>query len=233
MENQSVLVRAERAILEIIQQGGYNVGDKLPTEVQLVQQIGVGRNTVREALRILASRNIVEVRQGAGCFLSEKQGVVEDPFGFSMLEDRHKLARELLAVRILIEPEIAALAAQNANEEDIEALQALFVEFEQLAQKQEDFSANDQAFHAQIAKCTHNQVMSRLLPVITDGVLAFKDEIGKREYHYTLKNHRDLVHAIAEHRPVDAKQIMLQHLLYNKQRWEEESSEQEPQSKES
>ncbi len=224
MENQSVLVRTERAILEIIQQGEYNIGDKLPTEVQLVQQIGVGRNTVREALRILASRNIVEVRQGAGCFLSEKQGVAEDPFGFALVEDRHKLARELLEVRILIEPEIAALAAQNATEEDVAVLQELLAEFEALADAREEFAANDQAFHSQIAHCTHNQVMSRLLPVITDGVLAFEEEVSTREYHYTRKSHRALVQAIAAHRAVDAKQIMMQHLLYNKQRWEEEST---------
>ncbi len=222
MERESALARAERAILEIIQQGNYNPGDKLPTEVQLVQQIGVGRNSIREALRMLASRNIIEVRQGAGCFLSAKQGVAEDPLGFAMVGDRHKLAAELLEVRILIEPEIAALAAQNATEEDVAELERLLAEFEVLAAQNVDFSANDQAFHAQIAQCTHNQVMSRLLPVITDGVLAFKEEIGTREYHYTRKSHTELVCAIAEHRAVDAKQVMQYHLLYNKQRWQEQ-----------
>ncbi len=224
MERQSVLLRAEQAILEIIQQGDYKAGDKLPTEAQLVQQIGAGRNTVREALRILASRNIVEVRQGAGCFLSDKQGVAQDPLGFSLVDDRRRLAQELLDVRILIEPEIAALAAQNATPEDIAALEELLAQLEQLVAHGDDFSENDAQFHAQVACCTHNQVVSRLMPIITDGVFAFKEEISTREYHYTLKNHRELVRAIAANRAIEAKQIMTYHLLYNKQRWAEEDA---------
>lgn len=223
MERKTALARTESAMLEIIQNGGYAVGDKLPTEVQFMQQLGVGRNTVREAMRALASRNIVEVRQGAGCFLSAKQGVASDPLGLAMLSDRTTLAQELLQVRILMEPEIAALAAQHATAEDIAVLETLLQEFETLAAQTADFSANDQAFHTQIAKCTHNQVIMRLLPVITDGVLAFRDAVDTPEYHYTRKSHRALVAAIAAHDAIEAKQIMSYHLLYNKQRWQEQT----------
>ena len=80
----------------MIQEKGYGAGDKLPTEAELVETLGVGRNTVREALRILMSRNIVTIRQGSGTFISDKNGVADDPLGFFMMDDRRQLTEDLL-----------------------------------------------------------------------------------------------------------------------------------------
>ena len=115
----------------------YRAGDKLPTEKELCEKTGAGRNTVREALKILASRNILEIRQGAGTFVSGKQGVADDPLGFSMVEDHVKLTRDLLQVRIMLEPQIAGLAAQRAKEEDIEKLASILREMELVMEKKE------------------------------------------------------------------------------------------------
>lgn len=97
-------------IMNLIQETPYKAGDKLPTEKELCERTGAGRNTVREALKILASRNVLEIRQGAGTFVSEKQGIPDDPLGFSMVNDHVKLTKDLLQVRIMLEPQIAALA---------------------------------------------------------------------------------------------------------------------------
>ena len=88
MEKQTLGEKTAQMLLEMIQKECFGPGDKLPTEAELVESLGVGRNTVREALRILMSRNIVTIRQGSGTFISEKKGVVDDPLGFSMMEDR-------------------------------------------------------------------------------------------------------------------------------------------------
>ena len=116
-EGKTLADLAAEKLIELIREKNYLPGDKLPTEAELSDWLKVGRNTVREAVRILASRNIVIVRQGSGTFISEKQGVVDDPFGFSFMEDRQKLTRDLIQVRVMLEPPIAALAAQNATEE--------------------------------------------------------------------------------------------------------------------
>ena len=108
-------------IMNLIQETPYKAGDKLPTEKELCESTGAGRNTVREALKILASRNVLEIRQGAGTFVSEKQGIPDDPLGFSMVNDHVKLTKDLLQVRIMLEPQIAALAAQCAKEHEIKA----------------------------------------------------------------------------------------------------------------
>ncbi|MFR4782236.1 MAG: FadR/GntR family transcriptional regulator [Pilosibacter sp.] len=83
-------------IMNLIQETPYKAGDKLPTEKELCERTGAGRNTVREALKILASRNVLEIRQGAGTFVSEKQGIPDDPLGFSMVNDHVKLTKDLL-----------------------------------------------------------------------------------------------------------------------------------------
>ena len=119
MEKQTLGEKTAEKLLDMIHERGYTAGDKLPTEMELCQLLGAGRNTVREALRILVSRNIVTIRQGAGTFISEKNGIPDDPLGFAMMEDRRKLTRDLLQIRVMLEAPIAALAAQNADEEDI------------------------------------------------------------------------------------------------------------------
>ena len=70
-------------LIQLIKDRHLNPGDKLPTEVDLSQQLDVGRNTLREAQKILVSRNIITIRQGAGSFVSQNPGVVDDPLGFT------------------------------------------------------------------------------------------------------------------------------------------------------
>ena len=67
-------------IKSMIQRNGYEPGQKLPTEKEMTDSLGVGRNTLREALRILQSHNIVTIRQGSGTYISEKYGVPEEFF---------------------------------------------------------------------------------------------------------------------------------------------------------
>lgn len=217
--NKTLGERTAEDLLRFIQETPCKPGDKLPTEAVLSGMLGVGRNTVREAIRALVSRNILVVRQGAGTFVSDKQGIADDPLGFSMTDDKRKLTRDLLQVRVMLEPEIAALAAQNAGEADIAALEACLKEAEQLIKARGDYTEADMAFHRQIACCSHNEVMSTLIPVITRGVDMFASTVSEPEYEQTLKAHRNIFEAIKNHQSVEAKQYMVFHLLYNHNRY--------------
>lgn len=73
-EKQTLAEKTAQNLLEMIQEKGYGAGDKLPTEAELVETLGVGRNTVREALRILMSRNIVTIRQAQEPLFPTKTG---------------------------------------------------------------------------------------------------------------------------------------------------------------
>lgn len=211
-------------IMNLIQETPYKAGDKLPTEKELCESTGAGRNTVREALKILASRNVLEIRQGAGTFVSEKQGIPDDPLGFSMVNDHVKLTRDLLQVRIMLEPQIAALAAQCAKEHEIKELEEILEEMEAAMKKREDYSELDTKFHTKIAQCTHNIVMENLLPVIGKGVAVFAREVAQTEYDRTWISHRKIFCYIRDHKPFEAEMEMQYHLLYNTSRYEEEQS---------
>ena len=211
-------------IMNLIQETPYKAGDKLPTEKELCESTGAGRNTVREALKILASRNVLEIRQGAGTFVSEKQGIPDDPLGFSMVNDHVKLTKDLLQVRIMLEPQIAALAAQCAKEHEIKELEEILEEMEAAMKKREDYSELDTKFHTKIAQCTHNIVMENLLPVIGKGVAVFAKEVAQTEYDRTWISHRKIFCYIRDHKPFEAEMEMQYHLLYNTSRSEEEQS---------
>ena len=211
-------------IMNLIQETPYKAGDKLPTEKELCESTGAGRNTVREALKILASRNVLEIRQGAGTFVSEKQGIPDDPLGFSMVNDHVKLTKDLLQVKIMLEPQIAALAAQCAKEHEIRELEEILEEMEAAMKKKEDYSELDTKFHTKIAQCTHNIVMENLLPVIGKGVAVFAKEVAQTEYDRTWISHRKIFCYIRDHKPFEAEMEMQYHLLYNTSRYEEEQS---------
>ena len=211
-------------IMNLIQETPYKAGDKLPTEKELCESTGAGRNTVREALKILASRNVLEIRQGAGTFVSEKQGIPDDPLGFSMVNDHVKLTKDLLQVRIMLEPQIAALAAQCAKEHEIRELEEILEEMEAAMKKREAYSELDTKFHTKIAQCTHNIVMENLLPVIGKGVAVFAREVAQTEYDRTWISHRKIFCYIRDHKPFEAEMEMQYHLLYNTSRYEEEQS---------
>ncbi len=223
MANNTLVEKTADSILKMIQNKPYQVHDKLPTERELCEVTGAGRNTVREALKILVSRNIVEIKQGSGCFVSSKMGVSDDPLGFSMIKDRVKLTKDLLQVREMIEPGIASLAAQCADKEDVLKLEEVLKQMEMLMKQHKDYSSLDTKFHTLIAKCTHNIVMENLIPVISSGVEVFAKEVEETEFEKTMITHRKIFEAIKDHRPIDAENEMRYHLLYNLNRYEEET----------
>ena len=75
-------------IIDLIESKELLPGERLPSEQELMKELSVGRGTIREAIKSLVSRNIVEIRRGVGTFVAEKTGVVEDPLGFSFINNR-------------------------------------------------------------------------------------------------------------------------------------------------
>ena len=202
-----------------IEENNLSTGDKLPNEYELSNILNVGRNTVREAVRFLASRNILSIRQGSGTFISENTGIVDDPFGFSFISNQNKLVQDLMEIRIMIEPQIAALAAQNSTSKDIKHLEDLCNNIENAIKNKDDFSKEDELFHSYLGKCSGNDVISKLIPVISEGINIYATSVSEQEYSQTIISHREIVKAIKEGRPKDAEQAMLFHLLYNKNRF--------------
>ena len=106
-ENQPLAERVAEQIAQLIQERELKEGDRLPNEFDLAQELGVGRGTIREAVKQLVARNILTIQRGKGTFVTQNPGIVEDPFGFNYEQDQQKLGLDLLEIRMVIEPWIA------------------------------------------------------------------------------------------------------------------------------
>ncbi len=215
-EQRGLSEKVSQSILEYVVENGLEPGDKLPNEYELAQMICVGRSSVREAVKILVSRNVLEVRQGAGTFVSPKRGVVEDPLGLKLIADKHRLARDLMDVRMLLEPQIAAYAAQNASEKEIEAILRLCDETQQQIREGSPHLYKDMEFHTCIAYSSKNLVVPQLLPVLHRAIEVFIDVTNSSLLQETVSTHREIAEAIRCRDSVAAHDAMYLHLIYNR-----------------
>ena len=193
-------------------------GDRFPNETILSERLNAGRSSVREAMKLLASQNIVTIRQGSGTYIASSPGMVEDPLGFTFIGNKQKLIHDLLEVRFLLEPSIAAMAATNAEEKDIKKITALCDEVEVLLNNHEDHTQTDIEFHAAIALSSKNVVVPRLIPVINSSIPLFVETTGNTLHAETIETHREIADAIAAHDPLRAQDAMYLHLVYNRKR---------------
>lgn len=207
----------EDGLMQYILQEPVEVGQKLPNEFELAEKFGVSRSTIREAVRSLVSRGILEIRRGAGTFVISTFSTENDPLGLSKLTDKYKLALELFEVRLMLEPEIAARAAEYATAQDLEQLTTLQQETEQLYLTGKNHVKKDIEFHTCIARCSRNRVAELLIPVINTAVVTFANLTHRMLMQETIETHSALVKAITDRDPLGARCAMVMHLTYNRQ----------------
>ncbi len=217
MGKQQLGSRLEDELLNYILGTPVDVGEKIPNEFELAEQFGVGRSTVREAVKGLVTRGILEVRRGAGTFVVSHHSLKEDPLGLTKLEDKYKLALELFELRLMMEPEIASLAAQKAGDGEKVRLQELCLQVEELYSNEEDHLARDVEFHTHIARCSQNRVVEMLIPLINSAVTTFGSLTHRKLKQETIETHRAITDAIVKGDSVGAKCAMIMHLTYNRQ----------------
>lgn len=223
--------KIEEQILDYINNTPLNIGDKLPNEFELADMFDVGRSTIREAVKGLVTKGVLEVRRGAGTFVCNTGIIENDPLGLAKLHDKYKLALELLDVRLFLEPEIAARAAEYATEEDIRQLKKLCDETEELYLADQDHMSKDIEFHTCIAKCSKNRVVESLVPIINSAIDTFVNLTRRKLRTETITTHRAIMNAIAEHDSTGARCAMVMHLTYNRQelvkQWKQHQLEQD------
>lgn len=191
-----------------------NIGDKLPNELELCKNLDVSRTTIREAIKILVTENILEIKRGKGTFVSERLGVSKDPLGLLFESDKKKLIKDLFETRLIIEPELIGLVCERAEEEEIEKIKVVAKEIEELILKKENHLQKDVEFHKLIAKASHNAVVTKIIPIINDsinyGYDATKndDSVNKA----VIRVHRNIVEAISKRDKVMAKEASREHI---------------------
>lgn len=163
-----------------IKQGDLKTGDRLPTEVELIEQYGVSRTVVREAIARLKADGLVDTRHGIGTFVldpSQHVRIATDPQEVQTIKE----VLQMLEFRLCIEPETAALAAQRRSAADLETIRTALDEVTQHRIKGEDSTAADFAFHQSIARASNNQFFLRTLEFL--GMRAIP-RTQVRTHHY-------------------------------------------------
>ena len=217
MEKQSLTQQtAQRLYGRIVAEGGLAPGDKLPNELELSQELGVSRTTLREAVRMLVAQGVLEVRRGKGTFVSARVEDIDD-FGFTSLSRVKGQLRDLFELRAIFEPQAARLACVRATEQE---LAEILTQGERVAariQAGEDRTQADLEFHGAIVRATHNAFMMRLLPIISQAVETAIGSAGEGQENLaqaTLRDHALLLEFFARRDGVGAEHAMAIHMAH-------------------
>lgn len=212
-------------IKDMIAQGIYQKGDLLPSEKELMQMTGVSRITVREALKALAEVGMIETRHGKGSFVLVDPDTLRPDTGTA--EQRMAYRERFLAssqARLLVEPELARLAAENATAEEIAHMEAIL-------QRKHNSAAGESSFddfHYAVGKAARNpfllEFVQRLVAQELEGRSTFLlplPEDQKRASSILKDQHRKVLDAIREGDSEFAYFYMKEHTRYVLRAYEE------------
>jgi DNA-binding FadR family transcriptional regulator len=200
-------------IAALIDNGEYTPGSRLPPERDLAKQLGVSRPSVREALIALEVEGYVEVRVGSGVYVTGGKRV---PAASALPADSGPF--ELIRARWLIEGECAALAAKTATRTQVRAIEDALTAMEDDKGKGVMPLANDRLFHLRVAEASGNSALALVVQTLWDqrtGPLFLR-----LEHHFdtpslwevAIREHREVVAAIARHDPSGARAAMRHHM---------------------
>ncbi|MEV6409547.1 MULTISPECIES: FadR/GntR family transcriptional regulator [Streptomyces] len=178
-----------------ITSGEWPVGSRIPTEPELVEQLGVARNTVREAVRALAHNGLLDIRQGSGTYVvatSELAGVMHRRFADA--DPRH-----IAELRATLESGAARLAAERRTEKDLKQLDALLLRREEAWESgdAEAFVSADATFHLAVMAASHNDAMTAVYADLGEVLRDWlREDVGEELTPETHMDHTRLVDAI-------------------------------------
>lgn len=215
-------IQSERLYERIIEQieqrllvGDLKVGDRLPPERDLAEQFGVSRTAVREAVKALRQKGLVEVQPGRGTFITNGTSqVMRHSLGLLMKIGGTDGSANLVEVREIIEPGIAALAATRADEEHIMTMREAVATMDEALKDPDKFIEADLDFHLALAEATQNALIPTLIDSVVDLLRVqrariFRVEGGPQRGQVY---HKRILEAIVQHDPAGARNAMRAHL---------------------
>ena len=199
-----------------IVRGEFSLGQKLPTERVIAASYGVSRNVVREAVRSLSRDGLVEVRQGSGTYVADGTSRALGnslELAIALSDDADKFFR-LIEVRQIVEPSVAALAAERATPDDIALLRKEVANMDGTGNDVEAFIEADQRFHLAIARSTGNDLVPLMLHPIVDLLNVQRKRLFFIEHSASAAQdfHRKILTKIERHDSGGAYAAMRAHL---------------------
>jgi GntR family transcriptional repressor for pyruvate dehydrogenase complex len=198
----------------LIESGRLKVGDQLPPERKLADIFKVSRHSVREAIRILEQKQILKSRPGSGTFVvtEDESSLVEFLTG-SLRRKKSKLF-DIFQFRRMLEPQIAALAAQNATAECIGEIENARQAYQVVRDDPKSLKEKDQLFHLALARATGNTILLQIMERLTDVLGESRMELSQStiRHQVSVKGHARIVAAIQHRDPDAAHHSMNTHL---------------------
>jgi GntR family transcriptional repressor for pyruvate dehydrogenase complex len=206
-------------IAELIARGALKPGDRIPSEKQLCEKFGVGRTSVREALRSLSVMGVLESHMGDGTFVSgDASRFLERSFQWGLMLNP-KLVEDLIETRLMLESHNAHLAASKAGAEDLARMEESIRLMEASVADPAQYLEHDLQFHLTIAEATQNSILRSLLSTTRGYLQAWiqatlerPDETEKRA-RLSVAEHKRIVKALRAKDAAAARQAMSAHIL--------------------
>jgi GntR family transcriptional repressor for pyruvate dehydrogenase complex len=201
-------------IHELIKAGRFKGRDQLPSERELAETFKVSRTSVREALRALETQGLIVSRTGMGNFVADLP--VESLVGplARLLIDEKKALADVFEMRKLIEPHIAALAAERATRSDIAQLKRIVAKQTEAVKRGETGVEADAELHFSIGRATRNQALQKLVSGLMEMLSRSREEslqTDKRRQS-SIDAHRRIIAAVEKHDKTRARSEMLRHI---------------------
>jgi GntR family transcriptional repressor for pyruvate dehydrogenase complex len=201
-------------IHELIRQGRLKAGDQLPSERELAETFKVSRTSVREALRTLETKGLIISRTGMGNFITELpiESLVA-PLAKLLIEEKAALA-DIFELRKLIEPHIAALAAERATNRDIERLKGILEKQSRAVSRGETGVGADAELHFAIGQATQNHALEKLVSGLMEILSHSREESLQPpdRRRASIESHRKILAAIEQHDKARAQEAMFHHI---------------------
>jgi len=199
----------------MIEAGDLKGGDKLPPERKLSETFNVSRNTVREALRILSEKKLLNSRIGSGTYVAESALAVLTSSIDEALEHKKNRLKDIFELRKILEPQIAALAAERIKPKTISALSEIIVKQENAFNSGQENRMFDELFHQTLVEATGNNVLihvyERLKDILSESRATHLQSQERQER--SLSIHKDILEAVAAGDSNLAARKMKQHML--------------------
>ena len=215
MKNKMLSQSAADNILTMITvEKRFSVGDKLPNELDLSNELNVSRTTLREAIRILVAYGILEIQRGKGTYVTEN--AFSQPGDLEQLSNIKVNATDLYEMRLIFEPEAAYYAAIRGTDTEIKRILDYGKRIEDEIQQGQDRTKDEHAFHKAIAQATHNEFMNKLMPIlyqaISKGVVLSTQ--SERAIKDTENDHKMIMEFLMQRNAEGARNAMKIHIMH-------------------
>ncbi len=205
--------QASNEIMDMIFiQHRFHPGDKLPNELDLAEELGISRITLREAIRILCTRGLVEIRRGRGTYVISNDPALRADPGSGDRELTDASARDLMEFRLALEPAAAYYAARRADEQELQHMEGLLSQMEKLSAQGQSAIQAERDFHCTIAAAGHNPLFGHLMPVLQHSIQEYNSASRERTGVF-LRDYREIVRHIRNRNAEAARAAMFSLIL--------------------